>query len=122
MKSRNFHCDSKSCLHLSGTCLRLKANGKVSEKSEHQDDVANFPLTFQVHCTTPVGTPDYIAPEVLRSHEDGQGTYGGECDWWSLGCVIWEMLFGSPPFNARTDTETYRLIMEHAQKKVIRET
>ena len=40
-----------------------------------------------------VGTPDYIAPEVLLKKG-----YGCECDWWSTGAIMFEMMVGSPPF------------------------
>jgi len=41
-----------------------------------------------------VGTPDYMAPEILL----GLG-HSFSCDWWSLGIMVFEMLFGIPPFN-----------------------
>jgi protein-serine/threonine kinase len=53
-----------------------------------------------------VGTPDYIAPEIFG----GQG-YSFECDWWSLGAIMFECLIGWPPFCADDPHDTYRKIV-----------
>lgn len=52
------------------------------------------------------GTPEYLAPEILR----GKG-YGKAVDWWSFGSLIYEMLTGLPPFYSQDVQEMYRKIM-----------
>lgn len=52
------------------------------------------------------GTPEYLAPEVLK----GKG-YGKAVDWWSYGSLIYEMLTGLPPFYSQDVQEMYRKIM-----------
>lgn len=53
-----------------------------------------------------VGTPDYIAPEIL-----GRKGYGKECDWWSLGVIMYECICGYPPFYADEAVYTCRKIV-----------
>lgn len=53
------------------------------------------------------GTPYYIAPELLTGED-----YSKSVDWWSLGCVIYEMLVGISPFYNDNAERTYKAIME----------
>ena len=50
------------------------------------------------------GTPYYIAPEVLT------GVYGKECDIWSLGVVIYQLLTGQMPFDGDSTGEVFSKI------------
>lgn len=57
-----------------------------------------------------VGTNNYIAPEVLQAQP-----YDHSCDWWSMGVIIFEMLYGYPPFASKTREGTKQKIMEHSK-------
>ena len=48
-----------------------------------------------------VGTPNYIAPEILSKRG-----YTQTCDWWSVGVILYEMIIGRPPFNADDNRNT----------------
>ena len=51
---------------------------------------------------TLVGAPDYIAPEILMRQKRDEG-YGHMVDYWSLGCLTFELLTGVPPFSPGGD-------------------
>ncbi|EDV23199.1 uncharacterized protein TRIADDRAFT_27989, partial [Trichoplax adhaerens] len=57
------------------------------------------------------GTPEYLAPEVLRKEP-----YDRSVDWWCLGCVLYEMLYGLPPFYSRDTAEMYDNILHKPLK------
>jgi MAP kinase interacting serine/threonine kinase len=50
---------------------------------------------------TPVGSAEYMAPEVVDIFRGDTFSYDKKCDLWSLGVLLYMMLSGSPPFNAK---------------------
>ncbi|KAM3578909.1 hypothetical protein VKS41_008702 [Umbelopsis sp. WA50703] len=97
VKPQNILIDAQGHVKLAdfGSCINLDQHGKVTS-------------------TTPVGTCDYISPEVLQAHE-GNVKYGTEVDWWSVGIVLYEMLQELPPFYSESVNETYRKIIFHEE-------
>ena len=52
-----------------------------------------------------LGTPYYVAPEVLK------GNYDQKCDIWSIGAMTYLLLCGKPPFNGNSDQEIFDKIL-----------
>jgi serine/threonine protein kinase len=57
---------------------------------------------FSKPCYSLCGTPEYLAPEVIE--EKG---HDSSVDIWTLGCLIYEMLFGTPPFQSENRKELF---------------
>ncbi|XP_067339663.1 G protein-coupled receptor kinase 5 isoform X2 [Channa argus] len=77
MKPENILLDDNGHIRISdlGLAVRLKGKGLVRGR---------------------VGTLGYMAPEVISNE-----SYGMSADWWGLGCLIYEMMAGQPPFRDR---------------------
>ncbi|KAL1584418.1 hypothetical protein WHR41_06346 [Cladosporium halotolerans] len=55
-----------------------------------------------------VGTSQYMAPEVILGHP-----YDGRCDWWSIGIILYECLYGRTPFFSENRQLTKESIVAH---------
>ena len=81
------------------------------------EEILNIPqninkinLNKQIIAYSNVGSPDYVAPEVIKNEG-----YGEEIDWWSVGAIFYEMLIGFPPFFSETPQITCTKIKKYEQ-------
>lgn len=99
-----------SYLHSLNICHRdIKADNFLFETGDDNADIKiiDFGLArkFEIEkMHTVVGTPYYMAPEVLR------GNYTKECDVWSLGVLLYLLLSGRPPFFALFEEDIFKKI------------
>ncbi|OCT82673.1 serine/threonine-protein kinase PLK3 [Xenopus laevis] len=99
-------------LHLKGILHRDLKLGNFFINESMELKVGDFGLAARLEPPeqrkkTICGTPNYLAPEVLYR----QG-HGPESDIWSLGCVMYTLLCGTPPFETSDLKETYRCIKQ----------
>eukprot|EP00035_Acanthoeca_spectabilis_P023708 m.450529 g.450529 ORF g.450529 m.450529 type:complete len:1575 (-) comp20015_c0_seq1:43-4767(-) len=71
------------------------------------DDVPGSPGTDR-EGTTILGTPDYMAPEVVLARG-----YDKPVDWWSLGVILYEFVVGLPPFTGNTPEEIFHNVLHN---------
>ncbi|KAI3692804.1 hypothetical protein L6452_32627 [Arctium lappa] len=96
--------DFSGANNLSGA---LQSDGRPAvPKRTQQEQLQHWQRNRRMLAYSTVGTPDYIAPEVLLKKG-----YGMECDWWSLGAIMYEMLVGYPPFYSDEPMSTCRKIV-----------
>ena len=102
-----------SYIHSRGICNRdIKADNFLisSQGEDPQLKMIDFGLstTFkqgeEFSMSDAVGTPYYVAPEVLLQ------TYDERCDYWSAGVLMYYMLSGSYPFNGDSDDKLHQKI------------
>lgn len=65
-------------------------------------DLPSKAQTRRMMAYSVVGSPDYMSPEVLAEHG-----YGQEVDWWSVGCLCFELVLGIPPFTGQSIQEVF---------------
>eukprot|EP00011_Vannellida_sp_DIVA3-517-6-12_P013708 CAMPEP_0114631542 /NCGR_PEP_ID=MMETSP0168-20121206/14466_1 /TAXON_ID=95228 ORGANISM="Vannella sp., Strain DIVA3 517/6/12" /NCGR_SAMPLE_ID=MMETSP0168 /ASSEMBLY_ACC=CAM_ASM_000044 /LENGTH=610 /DNA_ID=CAMNT_0001843111 /DNA_START=367 /DNA_END=2199 /DNA_ORIENTATION=- len=63
-------------------------------------------LPFDDVTATQCGTPLYMAPEIFRYRK-----YGIKADLWSVGCIMYQMLFGTTPIQATSSIEIHQKVM-----------
>ena len=100
-------CKAVAYIHSKKICHRdLKLENFVFDETsdEAQIKLIDFGLSRRhglgiKRMKTAVGTPYYVAPEVIQRGK----SYDAKCDVWSLGVLLYMMLSGRPPFDAETD-------------------
>ena len=105
------HCHSRGVTHRD-----LKPENILFENNNPDAEIKiiDFGLSRKyskdVKLHSVLGTPYYVAPEVLK------GSYDQKCDIWSIGAMTYLLLCGKPPFNGTTDQEIFNKILNSEVK------
>ncbi|KAG7663349.1 RIM15 [[Candida] subhashii] len=81
--------------------------GSMSAASNQGVNYALYDPKTETEIKHFVGTPDYLAPETIEGVGQSESS-----DWWSIGCMLFEFLFGYPPFHADSPEKVFHNILE----------
>uniref|UniRef100_A0A7S1NMC3 Protein kinase domain-containing protein n=1 Tax=Eutreptiella gymnastica TaxID=73025 RepID=A0A7S1NMC3_9EUGL len=120
-------------LHAHGVChrdvkpenLMLRTSSKLAAADDLDCVLANVVLVdfgtatkfygYEEGCAASItdfmGTPEYMAPEVIETDQRKRLGYNEKCDVWSLGVVVFTLLCGWPPFFAETQNALFHKIL-----------
>ena len=73
-------------------------------------------LSLSQRFSTKVGTPSFMAPEILKINEQEKEKYGIECDLWSLGVILYLLYFKNFPYPAETEGGILKQIKDQGIK------
>jgi serine/threonine protein kinase len=96
------HRDLKPANFLIDADGHLKLGDFGLSKGAEANPRASVVVTRRLKAYSVVGTPQYMAKETLTG-----GGYDASVDWWALGCMLYEMLVGEPPFDGETADEIF---------------
>ena len=82
--------------------------GKKGRSLEKKKKLEGAPSPLRKKSNNKVGTPDYMAPEVINAEKFGKDGYNDRCiDWWSMGVILYQFLVGIQPFCGETIEEVF---------------
>ncbi|KAL9655947.1 hypothetical protein ABK040_007568 [Willaertia magna] len=93
--------------HLKLTDFGLSEIGLMDREDEQTNTKSQVGLD-EIEMQSVRGTPDYLAPELLLGIGHSEAV-----DYWALGCICFELLFGCPPFNDETPELIFDNILSH---------
>ena len=112
IKPDNVLIDKTGHIKLSDFGL-AKVSPKIFELNNNNENIDFKPDSHQKNYSC-VGTAYYVAPEVLKKKG-----YGPEVDWWSVGVIFFEMLFGYAPFHSKETNQVCHKVLNWQKYLVI---
>nr|AML78903.1 putative LOV domain-containing protein [Pulsatilla vulgaris] len=82
-------------------------NSVPSKRRSKSQPLPTFVAEPTIQSNSFVGTEEYIAPEIIT----GTG-HGSAIDWWALGILLYEMLYGRTPFRGKNRQKTFANILD----------